>query len=397
MAPIAQSTSRDGQYDGSGPRFASRRAWLEKFGEAEYAAYVKDRHKEDGSPQLNYEEWKASSHVLGPYLWHATMDVWDEDTTSGESSNDDEAPNLLSPPQQMPVRPKKPTTNGHGMRPSVKSNASTPRQLLVEPSESAKRKRKPKKQYLSQEIIASDDSDEVGDSASIIEAPAPPTPTITSNGTRRKPGARRKKQFLVSCHERMCCLEAEPRQSEETISPEDEIEDPISIDPIVKFPAKAANSAASESTAPLSKNKAPKPKTTRKYRKKYLSQETVPLDDDEDSAPAGIATPKNGSVTSPDGPGSMSASRRGLRTRTAAQQNPYQHNEKLFEDLIAVETLQQRETGIDGDEPLSEGAYAALEREETEVEDETPIGEEDVPSEETHLRRLWSNQRRRNY
>lgn len=46
-----------------------------------------------------------------------------------------------------------------------------------------------------------------------------------------------------------------------------------------------------------------------------------------------VGTPKN-TAASPEGPGSAS-SRRGLRTRTPAQQRPYHHNAQVFEDLVA--------------------------------------------------------------
>lgn len=64
------------------------------------------------------------------------------------------------------------------------------------------------------------------------------------------------------------------------------------------------------------------------------SEEIVPLDDDDDSAPvadAGTATP-NTAAASPEGPSTSSATRRGLRTRTPAQQRPYLHHAKLFEE-----------------------------------------------------------------
>lgn len=75
-----------------------------------------------------------------------------------------------------------------------------------------------------------------------------------------------------------------------------------------------------------------------------LSNEQQPqglsLQESEDvSATQKLATP-HAVVDSPDGPGSMSASRRGLRARTAAQQNPYQHHAKLFEDQLSDESNQ---------------------------------------------------------
>ena len=47
-----------------------------------------------------------------------------------------------------------------------------------------------------------------------------------------------------------------------------------------------------------------------------------------------MITPKN-AAASPDGPGS--SSRRGLRTRTPAQQRPYYHNAQVFDELVSDE------------------------------------------------------------
>jgi hypothetical protein len=81
MAPVAQTApvSNDvGSYDGSRPRFQSLQAWLEIYGEAEYAVYQKDHAPSD----LGYEEWATSVHAHGMYLWHAALDVWEEPSSS---------------------------------------------------------------------------------------------------------------------------------------------------------------------------------------------------------------------------------------------------------------------------------------------------------------------------
>ncbi|OAG02574.1 uncharacterized protein CC84DRAFT_897957 [Paraphaeosphaeria sporulosa] len=49
--------------------------------------------------------------------------------------------------------------------------------------------------------------------------------------------------------------------------------------------------------------------------------------------PVDAMTTPNNAAASPDGPGS--SSRRGLRTRTPAQQRPYFHNAQVFDDLVA--------------------------------------------------------------
>lgn len=78
MAPAAQAPLKRAAYDGSRPRFSSIEAWLNSYGIAEYAIYRRDAAPEP----LNYEEWTQSDHVLGPFLWHTTLDVWEEDLSS---------------------------------------------------------------------------------------------------------------------------------------------------------------------------------------------------------------------------------------------------------------------------------------------------------------------------
>lgn len=78
MAPESHSSAiADGSTD-SFPRFDSLESWLAIFGSAEYARYK----NEAATPHLLYEEWKASQHVLGPYLYHLTLDAWDAGSSS---------------------------------------------------------------------------------------------------------------------------------------------------------------------------------------------------------------------------------------------------------------------------------------------------------------------------
>jgi hypothetical protein len=81
MAPLAQTppvNNENGAYDGSRPRFESLQAWLEVYGGAEYAVYKKDHAPTD----VGYEEWATSAHAHGMYLWHAALDVWEEESSS---------------------------------------------------------------------------------------------------------------------------------------------------------------------------------------------------------------------------------------------------------------------------------------------------------------------------
>jgi hypothetical protein len=78
MAPAAQAPVKRANYDGSRPRFPSLEAWLSVYGNTEYAIY-----KRDAAPNpMTYEEWSKSEHVLGPFLWYTTLDVWEEDSSS---------------------------------------------------------------------------------------------------------------------------------------------------------------------------------------------------------------------------------------------------------------------------------------------------------------------------
>ncbi|KAF2685501.1 hypothetical protein K458DRAFT_486395 [Lentithecium fluviatile CBS 122367] len=325
MTPVAQLPAvknGTGVYDGSRPRFETLQAWLKVFGQAEYAVYKKDHAPSD----LGYEEWATSVHAHGMYLWHATLDVWEEESSSGEGS-DLEPPKLVlrGPPER---KPKKPLTNGHGMRRATKTPKSTSRDKSDEPGASGKRRRKPKKQYLSQEIVASDGSDDIKEPTPIVEVasleePSPPPAPVSATNGRRKSGGRRKKQFL----------------SEEIIAPEDEDTDAMSLDAVAVAAADATtafDALALEHHTPVPEAiaKSPKKKPGRKPKKKYLSQEIVTLDDDEDSAPADIAS----SHTATGSPESSTNSRRGLRARTAAQQRPYSQDARFVEEHLLADS-----------------------------------------------------------
>jgi hypothetical protein len=78
MAPTAQAPVKRATYDGSRPRFQTLEAWLNVYGNAEYAIYKRDA----ALKALSYEEWSESEHVLGPFLWYTTLDVWEEDSSS---------------------------------------------------------------------------------------------------------------------------------------------------------------------------------------------------------------------------------------------------------------------------------------------------------------------------
>ncbi|PVI07054.1 hypothetical protein DM02DRAFT_667179 [Periconia macrospinosa] len=299
MAPVAQPPTLNGGNSLSNERFI---AWLEKCGETEYDTYKNDCT----TPAMSYEEWTKSDHVLGPYLMHVTMDILNETSSDEDEMSEVEAADV-SRSQRVSTRPKNVTTNGYGMRQSAKSSKPTPRKNPDEAPGSAKRKRKSKKHSLSQEIVKSDESD--------VQEEAP------ANG-RRKSGGRRKKQFL----------------SEATIAPEDMDDDATSVDAGAVIPADSINSPAQEYGTPVvaMTTKSPQTKSAKKSKRKSLPQEILLQDSEDNSTTTRLATP-NTTAASPNGPVSLSASRRGLRTRTAAQQNPYQHHAKLFEDQLSAE------------------------------------------------------------
>ncbi|KAJ4300703.1 hypothetical protein N0V90_002791 [Kalmusia sp. IMI 367209] len=364
MAPAAQAPVKRATYDRSRPRFQSLEAWLKVYGNAEYAIYKRDA----GPSPLSYEDWTSSEHVLGPFLWYTTLDVWEETSSSNEES-DLEAPTFISrgPPEQ----PKKSvTTNGHGKNRAGKSSTSALQSKSEDAAAAAKRKRKPKKPYLSEDIVVSDVSDGVEGPAPAIETlPLASSVSASPANGRRKSGGRRKKQFL----------------SAEIISPEDEEEDPVAMNRVVAAAAyRREPSAPVEHHAPVVATPEPlKAKSGRKPKRKHSSQATVPKDvDDHFDDPADdVVTPKN-AAASPEGPGS-SSSRRGLRTRTPAQQRPYFHHAQAFEELVSEPEAHNSTKPSPNAKTrlkltnLAQSSYPEEAEEEIENEIETLLDEED--------------------
>ncbi|CAI6338477.1 unnamed protein product [Periconia digitata] len=294
MAPVAQTPDVNESDDSSNARFNS---WLEKHGEAEYDIYK----SEDAISALSYDQWVKSTHVLGPYLLHVTMDIWNEPSSNEDEASEVEAVDVISRNQRTSTRPKNVATNGYGMRQSIKSSGSTSRPNSDEASGPTKRKKKSKKHSLSHEIVKSDESDAQEE--------------VLAN-ERRKSGGRKKKHFL----------------SEAIIAPEDMDDDATSVDATAMNIADAIQPTEPEHRTPVAFTSAntPKAKSVKKPKKKSLPQKSSQPDDEDGPATKKLVAP-NASAASP---GALSASRRGLRARTAAQQNPYQHNAKLFEDQL---------------------------------------------------------------
>lgn len=72
MAPTAQASNSRGSYNGEYPHFESRSDFLKAYGKVEYHEY-----RENTKNPLSYQDWKASDHVFGAYLWNAALEIWD--------------------------------------------------------------------------------------------------------------------------------------------------------------------------------------------------------------------------------------------------------------------------------------------------------------------------------
>ncbi|KAF2000463.1 hypothetical protein P154DRAFT_563447 [Amniculicola lignicola CBS 123094] len=206
MAPAPQTQSATDNAANSGPQFNSLESFLNLYGLAEYALY-----KKTATDHLSYDGWISSDHVLGPYLYHLTLDALADDSDSDDEI-EDEPPSQVAEPEKPDQNPALTvTTNGNGDPHSARATSTIGADAKLEGvAPSTKKKRRLKK----------------------VEAASPPPPP-------------------------------------------EEINSPTPV--------------------------------------------------------SGTATPKSG-VASPDGPGSSSANRRGLRTRTPAQQRPYFHHAKLFDE-----------------------------------------------------------------
>lgn len=78
MAPTASSSTANANKTISNAKFDSFQSWLVIYGNAEYVLYKKSA----APPHLSYEEWASSEHPLGPYLYHLTLEAWDEVSSS---------------------------------------------------------------------------------------------------------------------------------------------------------------------------------------------------------------------------------------------------------------------------------------------------------------------------
>ncbi|KAF1837930.1 hypothetical protein BDW02DRAFT_565432 [Decorospora gaudefroyi] len=329
-------------------------SWIAEHGESEWKAW------QAASPthQLSYEDWKGSrEHTNGLSLYYATARILEE-----SDSSDQETPPSKVKPQPLKVRgqsvgrPKKQVPmNGIGAPPPTESATLSAVPNAENPSPSSKKKRKVRKKPISKEVVASEASDsgeaiqELETSTPAAETATPTAPIITVNGRRKSSGRRTKKKL-----------------SEETVSPEDELDDPMEMtldqvsspamaSPLPVRSAQKPPAAAQNSDAPPRKSHILKLSTRKAAKEGIVPEETVPeaavvtnIDTEADpntgmtkpnviakTSTANSADQDRGPVAAPTDPPSVAtgSTRRGLRTRKPAQQRPYFHDSQLFDDV----------------------------------------------------------------
>ncbi|KAH7095116.1 hypothetical protein FB567DRAFT_511781 [Paraphoma chrysanthemicola] len=342
MAPNGHAPKGSPAVDkNSRPQTQSR--WHERHGSAEFKLW----QEENPTRQITYDDWKTSEHVNGLALYYAALHVFDDSTSSDEEV---ELAKIESRPRAVRAHsarePKKLLkTNGNGVLRPAASAIPTATARTENASPSARKKRKTPKKYLSEELVASEESDHG-------ETGTPNAPVITVNGRRKSSNRKPRKKPI----------------SEEIISPEDEEEDPMATLNGLATPAIASPlpvRSAPKSPAAVQVTESPKRTilklSTRKApKKKVLSEETI-LDDDTDegagvgaaahSTVAAVAEPNitatteshtplaassvaasNDATASPDPTSDSAATRRGLRMRRPAQQRPYSYDAQIYEE-----------------------------------------------------------------
>ncbi|EUC46350.1 hypothetical protein COCMIDRAFT_4517 [Bipolaris oryzae ATCC 44560] len=336
-------------------RDAQSSSWMDKHGFEEYEAWK----EANPGTRLPYDDWMQSNqHASGLSLYYTTLRIFEESDSSDENGQPVKAKPQPTKPRGQVGRPRKSAAmNGNGKPRSAGTATPSKPGNLEDSSPSAKKKRKARKKPLSEEIIASaSDSDdaakdpETSTPGAETAMPAAPTITITMNGKRKASTRKARKKPI----------------SEETISPEDELDDPmdITIDEVTKStiasPLPVRSAPKSPVTAPVAnppkKSHILKLSTRKTPKKQELSEETVTEDVGEANASSQAtpstfgkgtqprisvhtdATPKsNGdpdsATASPASTSAPGSTRRGLRTRKPAQQRPYYHDSQLFEDV----------------------------------------------------------------
>ncbi|KAF2661614.1 hypothetical protein K491DRAFT_773936 [Lophiostoma macrostomum CBS 122681] len=243
MAPAPRTSAANVDATSPNDQFQPFKSWLAAYGDAEYAQYT----REAATPHLTYEDWASSDHPLGPYLYKLTLDAWEV----GSSSDEELEQPVKSAARDLAEREPTDTVkaNGNGISNTLVIRSPVKISASGDPSAPAKKKRRPRKKYLSDAIISPEDVDDL---STPVPEPIPDEPATFV-----------KKQT-----------------------------------PVAKF-------ASNPSTAP-------------KGVKIVASSPDA-------------STPDVATATS-DEAGASSTARRGLRVRTPAQQRPYFHHAKLFEE-----------------------------------------------------------------
>ncbi|KZM22640.1 uncharacterized protein EKO05_0009666 [Ascochyta rabiei] len=361
------------QWNSKAPMPSPFKNWLETHGKDAF----KDFREDHPTSKLSYEAWCQTEQVYGGYLFYAASMIWDED-----GSSEDERTKRRRIARVPDNDPKKTVfTNGNGAPRTAGSATPMPVANSGELSASGKRKRKPRKKYLSQELVASDEELEERVEATPANngAAAPTAPAIAVNGRRKSSSRKPRKKPL----------------SEETISPEDENDDPMEIDAAFiasPLPVRSAPRTAAATKQLESPKKATlKQSSVKKSRESFLvrlpfhlwdavnldeKSEEMVLDKDSDNKGASVAEVSRPAVTPAAKPSanaefgvkadtntdqvaetataegtpdpSTANTRRGLRNRKPAQQRPYYHDAQLFED---TETGSEEEGSLELSSP----------------------------------------------
>ncbi|KAJ4986852.1 hypothetical protein SVAN01_07657 [Stagonosporopsis vannaccii] len=347
------------QWHGKPPTHSSFDSWVNKNGKDAYKHFVKDHPKTD----LSYEAWRQTDRVYGGYLFYVASLVWaDDDDSDEESVKRRRISRVQSDSKKTAI------TNGRGASRTAGSATPTSATTSAALNVSGKRKRKPRKKYMSQELVASDEeaADEVDASTPPTEAETPAKAEVAVNGRRKSTSRKPRKKPI----------------SDETISPEDEDEDEdedaMDVDVAVidsPLPVRSAPHASATFRQSESPNKAtPKQTSTRKSRESFLvrlpfhlwdavnlkeKSEELELDEDPENGDASIAEVSRPATTpaskfksessnetktdantddtvealTAEGTPDAANTRRGLRNRKPAQQRPYYHDAQVFEEV----------------------------------------------------------------
>ncbi|KAH8727219.1 hypothetical protein GQ44DRAFT_790048 [Phaeosphaeriaceae sp. PMI808] len=337
---------------------SSRPSWHEKHGSEEF----KEWQAENPTQHISYEDWKSSKHVDGLSLYYAALRIWEESDSSEADVGQLQVETRLRGVRAQSAREPKKTlkANGNGLSHSMGTLTPSAIAHSEDLSISSKKKRKARKKYLSEELVASEESEDGETATPVTGKIMPSAPVIAANGRRKSSNRRPRKKPI----------------SEEIISPEDEENDPMATSgmttPAIASPLPVRSAPKSSATVPTSgipKKTILKLSTRKAPRKKILSEEIVRDDDTDEGNTATISstTPKiapnvtttiesytastantvTDSNDAPDSPGATSesaaAKRRGLRTRRPAQQRPYS---------LDAQTYEEHDTDVQGEENI---------------------------------------------